>query len=556
MKKIIIICLAFILSMQLSAQSDEFTRFATIKTDSFEVGGFGGIVSGVDFDNDGKPDLYACNTNMVDREDELKPRLYKFEWTNGKWDSVWSADISGIVPAQNTWPALTWGDLDKDGKQEIIWGPVNALDAETNPNPPRIIVFETPGDGSDNMGVSDGFGGFLPNAKTTIIDADSVNFELRPVIFRVADVDNDNTDEIIFAERRGSKNNFHFGVVSVNDIPDGGGDSETWTIELSGLGDTNFIGNNYDAAVLDNYVYVWNDEGHINTLRYVNNSWESLPPQSIGSGSFKGSQVVDVDGDGTKEIVVGSWFGSGNGSVLLLQQDGDTLVYSKIADVSKLGGGRIVSSAFGDLDNDDQVDFVFGSRFDASYKPINAIYRVEYQGGDIADSNNYTLSVIDSNFFFDNPLTVADTSGGGDIGTLIMVDNDGDGYDEVIYTQDYTRGSANDWPLDVIFLENSVAVSVEEVEGIIPNKFTVSQNYPNPFNPSTTIQFGITKPANVEIKVFDILGREVSTLVSNKLFSAGTYNVNFDANKLASGIYVYRVTAGNAVITKKMQLLK
>lgn len=88
-----------------------------------------------------------------------------------------------------------------------------------------------------------------------------------------------------------------------------------------------------------------------------------------------------------------------------------------------------------------------------------------------------------------------------------------------------------------------------------PTGFVLSQNYPNPFNPSTSIKYTVGERANVTLKVFDMLGREVASLV-NEVKEQGSYSVNFDAAKLASGTYVYKLTAGNFVETKKMVLLK
>ncbi|MDD3557075.1 MAG: T9SS type A sorting domain-containing protein [Melioribacteraceae bacterium] len=95
---------------------------------------------------------------------------------------------------------------------------------------------------------------------------------------------------------------------------------------------------------------------------------------------------------------------------------------------------------------------------------------------------------------------------------------------------------------------------VRELE-TIPTKFELSQNYPNPFNPSTTIRFQVPQNESVSLKVFDVLGREVATLLNDNL-SAGSYEVNFDASNLAAGMYVYRLQAGDFVSAKKMMLLK
>ncbi|MDL1893141.1 T9SS type A sorting domain-containing protein [Sphingobacteriales bacterium CHB3] len=94
---------------------------------------------------------------------------------------------------------------------------------------------------------------------------------------------------------------------------------------------------------------------------------------------------------------------------------------------------------------------------------------------------------------------------------------------------------------------------------LVPEKFLLEQNYPNPFNPSTTIRFGI--PAGLSgaepamLTVFDVVGREVATLVNEKL-SPGTYSVQFETHGLSSGIYFYRLTAGKFIDTKKMILTK
>ena len=89
----------------------------------------------------------------------------------------------------------------------------------------------------------------------------------------------------------------------------------------------------------------------------------------------------------------------------------------------------------------------------------------------------------------------------------------------------------------------------------IPASYTLSQNYPNPFNPTTNIKYSLTKESQVSLKVFDILGREVETLV-NLNQKAGSYAVNFNASKLASGVYIYRLQAGDFIQSMKMMLIK
>ena len=100
----------------------------------------------------------------------------------------------------------------------------------------------------------------------------------------------------------------------------------------------------------------------------------------------------------------------------------------------------------------------------------------------------------------------------------------------------------------------SNTVSVED-ELPLPTEFRLEQNFPNPYNPSTTIQYVIKERSSVELVLFDVLGREVEVLV-NEEQDAGFYKVNFNAGRLASGIYFYRLQAGSFVDTKKMILLK
>jgi len=98
------------------------------------------------------------------------------------------------------------------------------------------------------------------------------------------------------------------------------------------------------------------------------------------------------------------------------------------------------------------------------------------------------------------------------------------------------------------------ATDVKDDKAVL-EAYELSQNYPNPFNPTTTIEYKIPESGLVTIKVYDILGREVQTLVDQQL-PAGFYETQFDGSNLASGIYFYRIKAGKFVQTKKLMLLK
>lgn len=106
-----------------------------------------------------------------------------------------------------------------------------------------------------------------------------------------------------------------------------------------------------------------------------------------------------------------------------------------------------------------------------------------------------------------------------------------------------------------IQLNNQTLVGTEQVNNIVPDKYELSQNYPNPFNPVTGIQYQIMRSGIIKLKVFDILGKEVAVLV-NEFKQAGSYNINFDGSKLASGVYFYKLEAETFTDTKKMLLVK
>ncbi|MEJ2196004.1 MAG: T9SS type A sorting domain-containing protein [Ignavibacteriaceae bacterium] len=105
-------------------------------------------------------------------------------------------------------------------------------------------------------------------------------------------------------------------------------------------------------------------------------------------------------------------------------------------------------------------------------------------------------------------------------------------------------------------LGSPIIVGVDgEDDYAVPTVYSLSQNYPNPFNPSTTIKFGLPQAGNVSLVVYDILGGKVAELINSELV-AGYHTINFNASKLSSGVYFYRIQAGDFVSVKKLMLLK
>ncbi len=100
-----------------------------------------------------------------------------------------------------------------------------------------------------------------------------------------------------------------------------------------------------------------------------------------------------------------------------------------------------------------------------------------------------------------------------------------------------------------------VPVSVESPQNTLPETFFIEQNYPNPFNPSTTIRFGLPSASDVTVKIFNLIGQEVATLFDGRK-EAGVHDLQFDATNLSSGVYLYRIQAGDLVRVNRMLLAK
>jgi hypothetical protein len=147
-----------------------------------------------------------------------------------------------------------------------------------------------------------------------------------------------------------------------------------------------------------------------------------------------------------------------------------------------------------------------------------------------------------------SPGVIVGTQRTGDIGTIFFP---------------FSVSSITDSLLARHLIENAIEflihgkAPISEIENrtLLPSTFTLLQNYPNPFNPTTKIQFTIDNRQLTIVNVFDLMGREVATLV-NEVKDPGTYTVQFDGSNLASGMYVYTLEAGKAVQTRKMMLIR
>jgi len=124
-----------------------------------------------------------------------------------------------------------------------------------------------------------------------------------------------------------------------------------------------------------------------------------------------------------------------------------------------------------------------------------------------------------------------------------------------VYFTDSNNGIAVGENGTILRTTNGGVTFINQISSEIPKGYSLYQNYPNPFNPITNIKFDIPKSSYVKLTIYDMLGKEVTTLVNEKL-STGSYKVNWDGSGYPSGVYFYKLVTGDFIDVKKMILLK
>ena len=295
---------------------------------------------------------------------------------------------------------------------------------------------------------------------------------------------------------------------------------------------------------------------------------------TLDAGSYSSPVFMDIDGDGDLDIVSGAL----DGMVYCYIDTGASFVQNTTM-FSGIDVGWRSAPAFADIDNDGDLDMLVGAETGSSMQ----FYKNAGSNTFLAD-NSYITGVTSPS---DGHPTFVDLDRDGDYdlvigglsGSLLYYENTGTpsspvwSRDDAVLAglsvdQDAAPAFADmddDGKPDVIigeyngnfsYYKNQLPTSVENGNPL-PTRFELGQNYPNPFNPSTRIQFTI--PAGTygrtSLQVYDVLGREVATLV-NEAKPPGWYQVTWDARNIASGVYFYKLTAGEFAQTKKLLLLR
>ena len=262
-------------------------------------------------------------------------------------------------------------------------------------------------------------------------------------------------------------------------------------------------------------------------------------------GSFNSHDMFfdDFDGDGSME----GYFPMTDGVLYYIDSISDISTIS-VADIQKVGyydvTGRARGGDVGDLDGDGLTDIV------ASHGTSEKVSLIEYDGvGNRADSTSYTWNIL------------LDSSGGSTdryYPMRIADDLDGDGNNEVVLTNLYASDAGQ--PMIIVLEYSGMVTSVDDYAEI-PDRYVLDQNYPNPFNPTTSIEFELPTAATVSVRVYNLMGQLVRTLVDGQMKEAGRHGVVWDGRnaagaQVASGTYVYTLEYGSSRKARTMILLK
>ncbi len=517
-----------------------------------QVGSELGIVkAGFDTDKDGKGEFICGYTDY----DSNFVMLYEAQGDND-YQLVWYFKIPVAI---NSYEAITIGDLDGNGKEEIIIGVPAVTDAE-RPNPDRLFAFEWNGTVGENAyGNFDGTA-YQPHSSFNCELPDLTDF--RPYSMQIEDIDNDGANELVMGVRQGGRGR-EIMVLSLTGEFTGFG---TWVIEynLTGLsggglysvttGDLDKDGKKEIYALLWNMfsLYIVEATGP-NQYEYVKEMSAVMSAGGVDYGSLDGVRVADVNNDGVNELYIAA-----------TEPDNTVFVISNISDISALtvddikvlmrlpkqAIGKLRSMYIADPDKDGKLDLMIGGEGNGR------VFDLEYKGtGAPTDSASWDINIAFDLFQhagFDP--TASPTLSPRFFYGCPADDMDGDGKNEyciVNYSTDFDVWTGDKY---LWILEADPGTGVEDA-AVLPTTNYLAQNFPNPFNPSTTISFNLLSAGQVNLTIYDMLGREVAVLV-NDMLTAGTHNVTFDASKLTSGVYMYKLTSGTFQQTRKMMLVK
>ena len=519
----------------------------------------GMVKSGFDTDNDGWGEFICTwtdlDTNAILMYEATGDNTYALVWS---WVYVFNASTA------NTYAGIAVGDVNNNGVVDIVTTLPSVVG--TDPNPPRMWVFEWNGvAGENDYGrFNSGTGTFDPSGEWNFGVAD--NYDLRPYSLTIEDIDNDGTNELIAGIRQAGSGSDR-GVI-VSSIQGDFGGFVFYEVEWQYF--NSFGGSNYSTTTghLDKdgnkeiYLFIWNNF----TMRIFECTGdkqytevfavdELYATQAIDYGALDAVCVADVNKDGVNELYIATTEPQNKVFIIPGMSDISAMDSTDIKELYTIpvtSGGKFRSMYVADPDHDGNTDLMIGGETNGQ------IFSLEYNGsGDPSLTSSWNhqvlfdvwiesgLSNITPRLFYGHP---AD-------------DMDKDGKDEYVfvnYSPDFST-----WPGDspLWMIEIDVVSDVRDESAGVPGDFQLLQNYPNPFNPSTTIPYRLATRSHVRLDVYDIFGQHIASIV-NAEREPGSYRASWTAN-VPSGTYFYRLMVqpleGNAPAfedVKKMLLVR
>ena len=565
-------------------------------------------IGGMDMDMDGKHEVittsYAGRVNV-----------YEMNTTSNVFDVVWQSPVPDSLAYTSSVRAVNVGDLDGDGKHEIVFPVADA-------NAYGFHIYEWDGVvGSDNYGTT--FSS-VNNVEVGICCPDGAVFRGRTEQFEIDDVDGDGQNELIVAIRDGLNRGLLITTLAAGDdiVHDSGGGLETWSQEYKTESTEYGGGSPYHALPVDLngdgqkeiVNHHWNNFNFYNVAATGPDTYEIAPAGSEGSfykatgtdqHSLNGGRRSDIDGDGNQEAFFATYgagfgFAAEKGDLYVVDYDaGDDVKMIGPDQVKRVGvsGGEMMGGIGNSYDGNTNPH-IFAGSFSSKQPNVSAH---EFIGPDASSGSSYLkkaiyygeLDVAEATTTTDEAGTTTTTyrrkwgytsdiqaSWGDD-----LLDFDGDGKKELLvsfqsqadslthktYTWNATLSKydtvlttvANTKNWEFAILENgSDALSTDDpITFISPEEYRLEQNYPNPFNPNTTIQYTVPIDRKVSVKIYNVNGQLVNTLINNELVSAGTHKVTWNGkNKngltVSTGMYFYSLEWAGMKKVKSMTLLK
>lgn len=499
------------------------------------------VVLDYNWDNRG-----GSHMSVGDLDDDGDPDLFFPENGNVDGDLSWYENIDGMLHRHQLHMELAGirapklADLDGDGDLDVVVALTDDIAIED-----EIIWFENRGEvGFVEWRISD-----------------SLNF---PVDVEIADLDGDGTMDVLASARddndllwfRRDGNLWERFVIEGNanqpmGIAAGDVDSDGDTdVALTSFADSKVYWYDNDgtgsftrrvvdadlsepteieAADLD-------DDGDVD-LVVISADVENSVVAYFNDGDEEfAREILQADIDAT-DVEVGDWNGSGAADILVslrenMQADPDVTLLSNdgagsfTASTLITDNRNVTALHIADLDDDGSVDLLVGND--------NATPRIR------SYLNEGGAAVAGAELLSDVTSRIAGLDAG---------DVDGDG------TMDFVASDHEGHNLMLFLGGESGPVAVEPISSDLPTAFALEQNYPNPFNPVTTISFSLDRPSRVDLRVYDVLGREVETLVSGSL-AAGRFEVHWDAADFAGGTYLYRIVTEGRSASRMLTLVK